>query len=163
VRIGLRLPGSVSMGHSRGKFAFSFADAGWECHIVSRNRTGAPRRENSAQRRVRSERASRLDLGGQDAQKFPRVFLALLAPRDYLDGPRATNRRHLGTGPAPGPHGLAGRRLLNKPVVMDMAENYPAMIQDTWDYRGHAPGDVIVRNPAFLRALERWVLPGWTA
>ena len=45
------------------------------------------------------------------------------------------------------------------PVIMDMAEDYPAMIQDTWTFRGPKPVDYVVRNPALLRILERWVLP----
>jgi glycosyltransferase involved in cell wall biosynthesis len=44
------------------------------------------------------------------------------------------------------------------PVIMDMAENYPAMIQDTWKYRGPYIQDFLIRNPNFLRKMENWVL-----
>jgi glycosyltransferase involved in cell wall biosynthesis len=40
-----------------------------------------------------------------------------------------------------------------------MAENYPAMIQATWDFYGPKPWDYVVRNPSLLRRLERYVLP----
>jgi glycosyltransferase involved in cell wall biosynthesis len=49
------------------------------------------------------------------------------------------------------------------PVIMDMAEDYPAMIQDTWTFRGPKPVDYLIRNPALLRMLERWVVPRLTA
>ena len=39
-----------------------------------------------------------------------------------------------------------------------MAENYPAMLRDRWDVGRMRPLDVLVRNPRFALALERWVL-----
>ena len=54
-------------------------------------------------------------------------------------------------------------RKMNVPVIMDMAEDYPAMIQDMWTYRGPKPLDYMIRNPALLRLLERWVIPRLTA
>jgi glycosyltransferase involved in cell wall biosynthesis len=49
------------------------------------------------------------------------------------------------------------------PVIMDMAEDYPEMIQDTWTFRGPRPVDYVIRNPTLLRMLERWVLRKLTA
>lgn len=46
-------------------------------------------------------------------------------------------------------------RLLGIPVVLDMAENYPAMIQDVWDSGRARIGDRLVRNPRFVRLIER--------
>ena len=45
------------------------------------------------------------------------------------------------------------------PVIIDMAENYPAMIQDTWQFQGPNPFDYLIRNPILLRKLERWIIP----
>jgi glycosyltransferase involved in cell wall biosynthesis len=45
------------------------------------------------------------------------------------------------------------------PVVLDMAENYPAMMQDIWDAGRQKPWDVVVRNPRLVRLVERWCLP----
>jgi glycosyltransferase involved in cell wall biosynthesis len=42
---------------------------------------------------------------------------------------------------------------------MDMAENYPAMIQNTWTFRGATLLDRVIRNPRLLRRLERAVVP----
>lgn len=44
------------------------------------------------------------------------------------------------------------------PVILDMAENYPAMIKDIWTDGGQRPLDVLVRNPRVVAAVERFVL-----
>jgi len=49
---------------------------------------------------------------------------------------------------------VAGR-LLRIPVVLDMAENYPAMIQDVWDAGRARFGDRLVRNPRWIELVER--------
>jgi glycosyltransferase involved in cell wall biosynthesis len=46
-------------------------------------------------------------------------------------------------------------RLLGIPVVLDMAENYPAMIQDVWDAGRARLGDRLVRNPRVIGFVER--------
>jgi len=43
------------------------------------------------------------------------------------------------------------------PVIVDMAENYPAMISSTWKYRGPKLLDFIIRNPFLLGYLEKLV------
>jgi glycosyltransferase involved in cell wall biosynthesis len=52
---------------------------------------------------------------------------------------------------------LAGK-IFGIPVIMDMAENYPAMIQDTWRFRGPHIHDYLLRNPNVLRVMEKWVI-----
>lgn len=46
-------------------------------------------------------------------------------------------------------------RLLGLPVVLDMAENYPAMIKDIWDRQGFSILNFLVRNPTVIRFIER--------
>ena len=46
-------------------------------------------------------------------------------------------------------------RLCRIPVVLDLAENYPAMIQDVWDSGRALIGDRLVRNPRLVRLVER--------
>jgi glycosyltransferase involved in cell wall biosynthesis len=46
-------------------------------------------------------------------------------------------------------------RVLRIPAVLDMAENYPAMIQDVWDAGRARRGDRLVRNPRLIGAVER--------
>jgi glycosyltransferase involved in cell wall biosynthesis len=50
---------------------------------------------------------------------------------------------------------VAVGRLLRIPVVLDMAENYPAMIQDVWDAGRAQFGDRLVRNPRLIELIER--------
>ena len=50
----------------------------------------------------------------------------------------------------------ASRRRI--PVILDMAENYPAMIRDIWTDGRQGPLDIMVRNPALVAAVERRVL-----
>lgn len=44
------------------------------------------------------------------------------------------------------------------PVVLDMAENYPAMLDAVREAGRHGPLDWFVRNPAAAARVERWVL-----
>jgi glycosyltransferase involved in cell wall biosynthesis len=46
-------------------------------------------------------------------------------------------------------------RALRVPVVLDMAENYPAMIQDVWNAGRARLGDRVVRNPRLIAIVER--------
>jgi glycosyltransferase involved in cell wall biosynthesis len=56
------------------------------------------------------------------------------------------------------PTSLLVGRALGIPVVLDMAENYTAMIQDVWDAGRARRGDRLVRNPRVIRLVERLVV-----
>jgi glycosyltransferase involved in cell wall biosynthesis len=45
--------------------------------------------------------------------------------------------------------------ILGLPVVLDMAENYPAMIKDFWDRQRFSILNFLVRNPSVVRFVER--------
>lgn len=45
------------------------------------------------------------------------------------------------------------------PVVLDMAENYPAMMRKNFEARRHRLVDYLVRNPTAVAAVERYCLP----
>lgn len=51
----------------------------------------------------------------------------------------------------------AGRRS-GVPVILDMAENYPAMIKLIWTTGRARPVDWIVRNPRAVAMVERWAV-----
>ena len=53
---------------------------------------------------------------------------------------------------------IAVGRVAGIPVVLDMAENYPAMIRDLWTRQGFSVVDFLVRNPALVRLVERIAL-----
>jgi glycosyltransferase involved in cell wall biosynthesis len=44
------------------------------------------------------------------------------------------------------------------PVILDMAENYPAMISDVWTDGRQRPFDFLIRNPALVAGMERVVV-----
>jgi glycosyltransferase involved in cell wall biosynthesis len=50
---------------------------------------------------------------------------------------------------------LAVARLARIPVVLDMAENYPAMIRDLWGRKRFSIVDFVVRNPKVVSLVER--------
>ncbi|MGH7628393.1 MAG: glycosyltransferase family 4 protein [Gemmatimonadales bacterium] len=57
-----------------------------------------------------------------------------------------------------GPTGLRVGRRHGIPVVLDMAENYPAMIAGVWETGRQRWFDVLVRHPAAVARVERWTL-----
>ena len=56
------------------------------------------------------------------------------------------------------PTAIRVARRLGLPVILDMAEHYPAMMRDLWETGSTRFGDSIVRNPRIVEAVERWVL-----
>jgi glycosyltransferase involved in cell wall biosynthesis len=54
------------------------------------------------------------------------------------------------------PTALTAGRRYRIPVVLDMAENYPAMMRAIWETGRHRPIDTIVRNPSLVQRVERW-------
>ena len=50
-------------------------------------------------------------------------------------------------------------RRLGIPVILDMAENYPAMLRSRRSTGRAKPWDVLVRNPRLAGVIERWVVP----
>lgn len=46
-------------------------------------------------------------------------------------------------------------RMRRIPVILDMAENYPAMLQDRYRYTPTGPMDRLVRHPGIARVVER--------
>ncbi|MEO8194751.1 MAG: glycosyltransferase family 4 protein [Gemmatimonadales bacterium] len=141
------------------KIAGSLTDAGHEVHLVARNRARRPVRERLAEAEVHRLKpwrllGARLDRGTMFPAFFnPRWVSAvigtarrsraeLLLVRDLPLAPTAV---------------WAGRRL-GIPVVLDMAENYPAMMRGLWETGVQRRTDVLVRNPKLTASVERWVL-----
>jgi glycosyltransferase involved in cell wall biosynthesis len=50
-------------------------------------------------------------------------------------------------------------RLHGVPVVLDMAEDYPAMLADVWRAGRQRPADFLVRNPRLAKLVERLSVP----
>lgn len=139
------------------KVCAALTRAGHEVVIVARNKAWDAERERLPEgevRRMRPVRAlgRRLDV----ALGFPAFF-----------NPRWIGHLDAAVQEAPTdliivrdlplcPTALFVGRRRGVPVMLDMAENYAAMIRETWDAGLQRPLDVLVRNPSIIAAIERW-------
>lgn len=142
------------------KVCAALTAAGHEVHVVARNRAWKDAEERLPEGTVHRMRPWRM-LGRRldGALSFPAFFsprwLGLLARVVRRTRAELIVARDLPLCPA----AIAVGRAFGLPVVFDMAENYPAMIRQTWDAGRRGRWDVLVRNPALAAAVERWCLP----
>jgi glycosyltransferase involved in cell wall biosynthesis len=141
------------------KVSLALTQAGWGVELAARNRQRRPVLESLPEATVhRMPPWPLLPRRLDGALQFPAFF----NPRWY---------RHLvATGRTTGadiilvrdlplaPTAIAAGRRLGVPVVLDMAENYPAMMRSLWETGTQRPLDWLVRNPGMVAAVERWVL-----
>ena len=141
------------------KIVGSLADHGMKMHVVSKNTDGKAVKEWVSENIC----IHRLPRGGGKFTRWLINFPAFFSPF-WLAKILLTVRKHqarliivrdLPLAPA----ALLVSRLAGVPVMIDMAEDYPALIQSTWDYRGPRLFDYLLRNPFLLRKLENWLLP----
>ncbi len=141
------------------KVARSLTEAGHEVHIVARNRQRRLPYEQLAEAHV--HRLKPWSLLGERLDAMA-MFPAFFNPRwiaAIMRTARATAAEMMMVRDLPlAPTAIWVARLLNIPVVLDMAENYPAMMRSLWDVGVHRTTDVLVRNPSAVAAVERWVL-----
>jgi glycosyltransferase involved in cell wall biosynthesis len=138
------------------KVCASLSDAGYDVHIVARNRAWRPTTEHVGEGTIHRMRpwrvlGRRLDgVLGFPAFVNPR-WAATLARTVLRVRPSVIIARDLPLCPV----ALAVGRALGIPVIFDMAENYPAMIRDMWLAGGRGPADYLVRNPVAAAMVER--------
>jgi len=141
------------------KFCRALTGADHHVHLVARNRAGAvpeERMEECTVHRMAPLRAlgAKLDAASQFPAFFNPRWLTLINRTARTQGVDVIIVRDI-------PLALTAihvARRLRIPVVLDMAENYPAMIRDLWTTRSTKFGDVVVRNPRVVEAVERAVL-----
>jgi glycosyltransferase involved in cell wall biosynthesis len=141
------------------KVCSALTDAGHQVHMVARNRDGRVLCEELPECTVHRLRPFRAFGPAIDAaSQFP----AFLNPRWFSlmkKVGREVNADLVLVRDLPlGPTAILVARQLGVPVVLDMAENYPAMIRDLWTTGSTKPGDLIVRNPKAVEVIERWTL-----
>jgi len=137
----------------------SLTAGGHDVHLVARNRRGDPVREELPEATVhRLEPWSALGETLDAASQFP----AFVNPRwamQMLRVGRETSSEVILVRDLPlAPTAVWAGRRLGVPAVMDMAENYPAMIRDIWLDGRQGPLDFLVRNPDLVARVERWSL-----
>ncbi len=141
------------------KVCRSLTEAGHEVHMVARNRDGRPLREELEECTVhRMSRWRTLGSSLDAASQFPAFFnprwVRLMTRVGRMTRSDAIIVRDLPLAPT----AIHVGRRLRVPVILDMAENYPAMIRDLWTTGSTKFGDSLVRNPKAVEAVERWSL-----
>ena len=142
------------------KVCRTLVTAGFAVDILARNRQWRPTDEDLAEgtvRRLPPWRVLGRSLDG--ALSFPAFanprWLWHLRRQIHLHRPDAVIVRDLPLGPA----ALWVARSAGIPVLLDMAENYPAMIRDVWDSGRAGRMDWLLRNPSAVERVERYLLP----
>lgn len=141
------------------KICGALADQGGNVHIISRNRDSLPKVEASRDRVTIHRLPKGFGRVIRSLLNFP-AFFSPIWLQAIVTTVRKTHSdliivRDLPLAIAAW---IAGK-ITGRPVILDMAENYPAMIQDTWRYRGPQWIDYLIRNPAALRLVESYILP----
>lgn len=141
------------------KVTRSLTTAGHDVHIVARNRDRRPERERLPEGTV--HRLPAIPLLGRKLDavtQFPAFFNPRWA-RGIVRTARETRAEVIVVRDLPlAPTAIWAGRRLGLPVVMDMAENYPAMMRALWETGVRRRTDVLVRNPEIVRRVERWAL-----
>jgi glycosyltransferase involved in cell wall biosynthesis len=142
------------------KVCACLSSQGHEVTIAARNRAWQPLVEPRAEglvRRMPPWRALGRSLDG--VLSFPAFFnprwVTHLEQTVGLARPDVLVVRDLPLAPT----AIRVGRRRGLPVVLDMAENYPAMIAALWETRRRRVFDVVVRQPAAVMRVERWTLP----
>lgn len=141
------------------KIAFALTRGGHSVHLVARNRHNRQVTEELEEATVHRVRWNRF-LGKR--LNAMAMFPAFFNPRWIRLINRTVTRtrsdlilcRDLPLAPSAI---WVGRRH-HIPVVLDMAENYPAMIRDIWESDRRRPTDWVVRNPGVVKLVERYAI-----
>lgn len=141
------------------KIVTSLAGAGHNIHVVARNR-GTEATYEVLDARIDIHRLPRGHARwSNQLLNFPAFFSPFWIGR-LAQTVRRTNACLIIVRDLPlAATALIVSRLTGVAAIMDMAENYPAMIQSTWRFRGARPLDYVIRNPRLLKRLERFVVP----
>ncbi len=140
------------------KVASSLTSKGHDVHLVARNNSARAVREVLPEATVHRLRAWPIGRKLSAATMFPAFFNPRWASAIAATGRQCGAEVLLVRDLPLAPTAIAIARLLEIPCVLDMAENYPAMMQSLYDNQLQKPFDYVVRNPRIVAALERWVL-----
>jgi glycosyltransferase involved in cell wall biosynthesis len=141
------------------KTCLSLTQAGHDVHIVARNRKWSPTTERLAEGTVHRMppwrwAGQRLD-GGLGFPLFcsPR-WRSLISHVVHEVNADLIIARDLPLCPT----AIRAGRAANVPVMLDMAENYPAMMRAIWESDRDRPLDYLVRNPALVTRVEDYCI-----
>jgi len=142
------------------KVCAALTSGGHDVHIVARNKRRSPIVERLPEGIVHRMKPWRwIPNRADSALSFPAFFNPRW--RSLLDGvtrelaPDLLIVRDLPLCPL----AISVGRRRSIPVMLDMAENYTAMMQEIWDAGRQRWFDVLVRNPRVVAGVERYCLP----
>lgn len=140
------------------KSCLALTGAGHDVHIIARNRARLPITERLPEATVHRMRPWRW-AGPLDA---PLSFPAFFSPRwrSLITAVvREVNADVIIVRDLPlCPAAISVGKREDIPVVLDMAEHYPAMMRAIWETGQHRPLDWIVRNPRTVERVERYCI-----
>jgi glycosyltransferase involved in cell wall biosynthesis len=141
------------------KIARALAAAGFDMHVACRNRRWSPTTEplpEATAHRLPPWRwaGRRLDAALQTPLPINPRWIGHLAGTVRRARPAVIIARDV---PLASTAIWTGRRF-GIPVVLDLAENYPAMLADIWAAGRQRPLDVLVRNPRAAAVLESYAV-----
>lgn len=140
------------------KICAALTDAGRTVHLTARNRARGPQREELPEATVHRLRPLPIGRYADAASQFPFFF----NPRwisHLTRTARATNADVILVRDLPiAPTAIHVGRRLGIPVMLDMAENYPALMREIFTAKRQKPLDYFVRNPRATAAVERYTL-----
>jgi glycosyltransferase involved in cell wall biosynthesis len=142
------------------KTCVSCTRAGYDVHIVARNRAWRALEEQLAEGTVHRMRPWRwAGRRGDSLLSFP-AFMSPRWLRHLADVVRRVRPTVILVRDLPlCPTAIWIGARYGVPVVLDMAENYPAMMRKNFEAGRHRLADYVVRNPALVAAVERYCLP----
>ena len=140
------------------KVARALTDAGHDVHLVARNRRGDPVMERFPECTVHRLRPLHLGARLDAVSMFPAFFNPRWASHILGTARRIEADLVLVRDIPLAPTAIWAARRLGVPAVVDMAENYPAMMRELWAHGNARALDVIVRNPRAVEWVERWSL-----
>ncbi len=141
------------------KVCHALTDRGHDVHLVARNRDGRVAEEPLVEATVhRLTRLAWLPDRLNSWSMFPAFFnprwIGLMRRTVRRTGAQLIICRDLPLAPA----ALGVARAVGIPILLDMAENYPAMLRAVWEAGRQRPMDWLVRSPRAAAAVERWVV-----
>lgn len=141
------------------KVSLALTNHGHEVHMVARNRDRRPLREELKECSMHRMRpwplfGKRLD----GILQFPAFFSPRWSQLVTRVGREERAQVILVRDIPLAPTAVWVGKRLGIPVILDMAENYPAMIRDLWTTSSTQFGDFFVRNPRAVEAVERWTV-----
>jgi glycosyltransferase involved in cell wall biosynthesis len=154
VNVGLLYDGDYPWDIRVWKVATSLGDHGHEVHLVCRNLARRAARESRAGlhiHRLRPLRNARLNVLATFPAFANPVWIRRTAEVVRDSGIEALIVRDLPLALA----AVAVGRRHGIPVILDMAENYPAMLRDVTRFERFRLQNVLLRNPAIAAVVER--------